>query len=120
MPSTTDILTTIEEEENFNIMQLAKTLEMSQGKLEKIMKALSECNLVEYDRQSGSVTLSPWLVDISSEIENVKPTTGTIILPKNQQVRLQDVTIGNFTDTDLELNIKLKPKQKEIAICKIS
>jgi len=120
MLSTTDILSIIEEEETYSLKQLAKKLELTKEQLEKILKDLSEHNLVEFNQQTGKVKLSPWLVDINREIENIKPATGTIIIPKNQEIKLQDIIIGNFTDTDLELNVRLKTKLKEIAICKIS
>jgi len=115
-----DILAIIEEEEAYNIKQLAKKLEIQLEQLEKILEDLSEHNLVEYNQQTGKVKISPWLTNINKEIEGIKPATGTIILPKNREIKLQDVTIGNFTDTDLELNMKLRTRQKEIAICKIT
>ena len=119
MLSTTDILAIIEEEEVYNVKQLAKKLEIRSEQLERILKDLSEHNLVEYNQQTGNVKMSPWLTNINKEIEGIKPATGTIILPKNQEVKLQDVTIGNFTGTDLELQVKLRTRQKEIAICDI-
>ena len=119
MLSTTDILSIIEEEKILGIKQLAKQLEMPVVQLEKILKDLGKHNLVEYNQQTGKVKISPWLINIDEEIEQLKPTTGTIILPKNQEIKLQDVTIGNFTNEDLELNVKIKAKRKEIAICKI-
>jgi len=119
MLSTTDILA-IMGEEAYNVKQLAKKLEIRLEPLEKILKDLSEHNLVEYNQQTGKVKISQWLTNINKEIERIKPATGTIILPKNQEIKLQDVTIGNFTDTDLELNVKLRTRQKEIAICSIS
>jgi hypothetical protein len=119
MPTTADILTIIEEE-TYNIKQLAKKLEIPTTQLEKIIKDLKEHNLVEYDEQTGQVKLPSWLVTIEREVENIKPATGNIILPKNQEITIQDVVIGNFTDKDLELNVRLKMKMKEIAICNIS
>ena len=120
MLSTTDILSIIEEEKIYDIKRLAEQLEMPVVQLEKILKDLGKHNLVEYSQQTGKVKISPWLINIDEEIEYLKPTTGTIILPKNQEIKFQDVTIGNFTNEDLELNVKLKAKQKEIAICEIS
>lgn len=117
MLTTTDILTTIKEEETYNIKQLAKKLEIPTEQLEKIIKDLREHDLVEYDEQTGQVKLPSWLVNIEKETENIKPKTGTIILPKNQEITIQDVVIGNFTDKDLELHVRLKMKLKEIAIC---
>jgi hypothetical protein len=74
---------------------------------------------VEYDEQTGQVKLPPWLVNIERQVEIIKPATGTIILPKNQEITIQDIVIGNFTDKDLELNLMLKAKLKEVAISKI-
>lgn len=116
MLSTTDILSIIEEQKTYHIKQLAKNLEIRVEQLEKILKDLSEHQLVQYDQQTGKVTLSPWLANINEEIENLKPATGSLILPKNQEIKIQDITIGNFTEKDLELNIRLKAKRKEIAI----
>jgi transcription initiation factor IIE alpha subunit len=120
MLSTTDILATIEEGKTPDVKQLAKKLEIQVEKLEKILEDLNEHNLVEYDQQAGKVKISSWLINIDKEIEDLKPATGMIILPKNQEIKLQDVTIGNFTEEDLELNVKLRAKEKEIAICKIT
>lgn len=116
MLSTTDVLSVIEEEETYNIKQLAKKLEIQVLQLEKILKDLSEHNLVQYNPQTGKVTLSTWLINLNRKAENIKPATGTLILPKNQQIKIQEITIGNFTKKDLELNIRLKAKRKEIAI----
>jgi len=116
MLTTTDILYTIEEED-YNIKQLAKRLGAQLDQVEKILKELSEHNLIESNPQTGKIKLSQWLIDINKEMENIKPATGTVILPKNQEIKLQDITIGNFTDKDLELNLRLTAKQKEIAIC---
>lgn len=120
MLSTTDILSVIEEEETYNIKQLAKKLETQVEQLEKILNELSDHNLVQYNQQTGKVTLSTWLMNLNREAENIKPATGTVILPKNQEIKIQDITIGNFTEKDLELNIRLKAKKKEIAISEIT
>jgi predicted transcriptional regulator len=115
MLSTTDILAAIEEETG-NIKQLAKRLEIPTEQLEKIIKDLKTHDLLEYNEQTGEVKLPSWLANIEKEVENIKPATGNIILPKNQEITIQDVAIGNFTDKDLELNVRLKMKLKEIAI----
>ncbi|MBS7636760.1 hypothetical protein KEJ37_05440 [Candidatus Bathyarchaeota archaeon] len=120
MLTTADIITAIVEEEICNIKSLSKKLEIPLEKLEKILIDLGEHDLVEYNQQTGEVKPSHWLADLSREVENLKPTTGTIILSRNQEIRLQDITIGNFTDADLELNVKIGAKQKEIAICKLT
>jgi len=119
MLTTVDILSIIEEQRIYDIKQLAKELELSLKQMEEILKDLSKHNLIEYNPKSGKVRLPSWLAHINEEIESIKPTTGEVILPKNQEIKIQDVIIGNFTKNDLELKIRLKDKLKEIAICDI-
>jgi hypothetical protein len=119
MPTTTNLLSMIKERRYFNIKQLAKKLGIQETQLEKIIKDLSKLNILEYNQQTGKIKLPSWLINVEKKIENIKPATGTIILPKNGEIRLQDAVIGNFTDDDLELNIRLTGKEKEIAICKL-
>jgi transcription initiation factor IIE alpha subunit len=118
MLSTMDILATIEEETT-DVEQLAKKLEIELEKLKKILTNLDRHHIIEYDRETGKVRLPAWLANVNKEMENVKPATGMIILPKNKEIKLQDITVGNFTDEDLELNVRLGAKQREIAISKI-
>jgi len=64
--------------------------------------------------------LPKWLININKKIEKQKPATGEIILPKFQEIQIQDTLFGNYTQKDLELKIRLKAKHKEIAICDIT
>jgi DNA-binding transcriptional regulator YhcF (GntR family) len=119
MLSTADLLTIIEEQRLFNIKNLAKKLEISQKTLHEILTNLQEHNLVEYNPKTGKVNLPKWLINVNKKIETAKPTTGEIILPKYQEIKIQDLLIGNYTKEDLELKIRVKAKHKEIAICTI-
>jgi hypothetical protein len=119
MPTTTDLLSIIEEEETIDVGHLAKKLGLHTNQLKEILEHLSKHNLVEYNQKTGMIRPPSWLIDIDTKIEGIKPATGTIILPKYQEIKLQDLAIGNFTDNDLELNMRLNGKQKEIAICKV-
>lgn len=118
MLSIADILMEIKEEE-CDIKSLAEKFNLTIERLEEILKCLSEYNIVEYEQQTGKVRAPIWLSEIEVKMEEVNPVVGTMIIPKNQKVRLQEITIENFTDMDLELNIRLGPKLKEIAICKM-
>jgi predicted transcriptional regulator len=120
MLDTMDILSIVEEEETCDSKQLAKRLGISLQQLEKILRDLSKKNVLEYDAETGEIKLPQWLSDLDKEIEEIKPTVGTIVLPKNQEIKLQDMVIGNLTDMDLELNVTLTMRRKEIAICKIT
>jgi len=120
MLSTLDILLTIEEQEIYDIKQLAKKLEIQLYQLKEILMTLSEHNFVEYNQKTGKVTLPAWIVNLDKAIETTKPAAGEIILPRYQEIKIQDVTVGNFTKNDLELKIRLKARLKEIAICDVS
>ena len=120
MSNTIDILSAIEEQETRDVKQLAKMLELPLERLRQIVTNLCEHNLIEYNPRTGKVTLPAWFMKINREIETAKPAVGEILLPKYQEMKLQDITVGNYTKNDLELRIRFKGKQKEIAICDIS
>ncbi len=120
MLTTADLLSALEEPKTTNVKRLAKKLEVQPNELKEVLKTLSEHNIVKYDQKTGEVALPKWLINIDKKIESIKPAVGEIILPKFQEIRIQDITIGNYTRDDLELKIRLKAKQKEIAICNIT
>ena len=120
MLSTIDILSIIEEQEIYDAKYLAKKLGIPLEQMKEILMNMDKHTLIEYDPRTGKVTLPTWLINIEKKMEKIKPTTGEIILPKYQEIKIQDITIGNFTKNDLELKLRFKAKQKEIAICDIS
>jgi len=117
MPDIKDILAIIMEGET-SVEKIAEKLKMPIDMLENIIKELSQHNLIVYDQQKGTVKPSKWLVDIGRETENIKAAVGTIILPQDREIRIEEISIGNFTDMDLELNFRFNSTRKEIAICK--
>jgi hypothetical protein len=120
MLNTVDILSLIEELKTVDAKQLAKKLEIPLGNLKEILTGLAKYKLVEYNEETGKIKLSNWLTKIDEEIEELKPATGAIILPRYQEIKIQDITIGNFTKNDLELKVRLKARLREIAICDVS
>jgi hypothetical protein len=114
------MLSLIEEQRTIDIKQLAKKLEIPIGNLKEILMDLAKYKLVEYDEKTGKIKLPDWLTKIDKEIEKLKPATGAIILPRYQEIKIQDITIGNFTKNDLDLKVRLKARLKEIAICDLS
>jgi len=120
MLSTIDILSFIEEQKTVDIKQLAKKLEIPLGNLKEILIDLARYKLIEYNEKTGKIKLPDWLTQIDREIEELKPATGAIILPRYQEIKIQDIAIGNFTKTDLELKVRLKARFKEIVICDVN
>jgi len=120
MLSTVDVLSTIEEKKTVNAKQLAKKLEIPLNSMKEILKDLAEHKLLDYNEKTGETKLPAWLTKIDEEMEELRPATGDIILPKYQEIKIQDITIGNFTKNDLELKVRLKARLKEIAVCDVS
>jgi DNA-binding transcriptional MerR regulator len=119
MLSTADVLSSIEEKRTVSVKKLAKKLEIPLDNMKEILADLAEHKLVEYNEKTGRTRLPNWLSKIDEEIEGLKPATGAIILPRYQEIKIQDVTIGNFTKNDLELKLRIKAGQKEIAVCDV-
>ncbi|MEM3731879.1 MAG: hypothetical protein QXE74_08970 [Candidatus Bathyarchaeia archaeon] len=105
------------EERISNIKQLSERLEIQIDQLHQILTNLNRHNLVKYDPKTGEVSIPKWLLNINKQMETLKPATGEIVLPKYQEIQIQDVVIGNYTRIDLQLKIRLGSRRKEIAIC---
>lgn len=115
-----EILCAVEDEGTVNAKELSKKLDVPMDQLDRILTDMMKKSVVEYNRQTGKIRLSKWIARLGKEVENLKPATGTIILPRNQEIKLQDIVVGNFTDKDLELIVRLKTNRKEIAICTLT
>jgi hypothetical protein len=120
MLRTIDILSTIEEQDVYDVKYLAKRLQVPLEQLKEILINMRRHSLIEYDPRTGKVTLPTWLINIERKMEKMKPATGEMIIPKYQEIKIQDIIIGNFTKNDLELKLRLNAKLKEIAICDTS
>ncbi|MEM1566741.1 MAG: hypothetical protein QW510_06655 [Candidatus Bathyarchaeia archaeon] len=120
MLTVADILALIEEQKTKNLKQLARETEIPKEQLHIILKDLSQYNLIEYDVKTGNVKIAKWLQNLNQKIEKGTPPIGEIILPKYGEIKLQDIVIGNYTSRDLELRVRLKARQKEIAICELT
>jgi len=117
MLRTIDILSTIEEQEVYDVKYLAKKLQIPLEQLKEILMNMRRHSLIEYDPRTGKVMLPTWLISIEKRMEKMKPATGEMIIPKYQEIKIQDIIIGNYTKNDLELRLRLNAKLKEIAIC---
>jgi hypothetical protein len=120
MLTVADILTLIKEQKAKDIKKLAKETEIPKESLHLILTDLSRHNLIEYNAETGEVTLPKWLLKVDRKIEKGKPAVGEIILPRYGEVQIQDTVIGNYTGRDLELKVRLRAKLKEISICELT
>ena len=105
-----------------SLTQLSKKLSLPTEQLTKISEILSEQGLIQYQEEARWVKANPEWRPILSEEEKLehKPTTGTIIIPPEESITIQNVQITNVTQKEVELWIKVCKKSTEIAISKIN
>jgi DNA-binding IclR family transcriptional regulator len=115
-----DLLSIIEEQKMIEIRQLAGKLKIPASGIREILRDLARYKIVEFDEENGRAKLPTWLARIDREIEELAPAVGDVILPRFQEIEIEDVAIGNFTRNDLELKVRLKARRKEITICDVS
>jgi len=113
-----------------NIDEVAKTLEVSQDKLQQIIKFLTETDLIQHNPATNQIKLNQnWKTliinqketDPNSEpqIQQSNTAVGTIIIPPQKTLIIQCTRITNLTENSLELEIRINKKLDEIAINKI-
>jgi len=113
-----------------NIDEVAKTLEVSQDKLQQIIKFLTETDLIQHNPATNQIKLNQnWKTLIINQKEtdpNSEPqiqqnntAVGTIIIPPQKTLIIQCTRITNLTENSLELEIRINKKLDEIAINKI-
>ncbi|MEM2911587.1 MAG: hypothetical protein QW146_03695 [Candidatus Bathyarchaeia archaeon] len=123
------LLTFISDNEWHTTEEVANALQISQEKAQKITKFLAEADLVTYNSETRQIKLKQnWKTLIINQKETA-PTeqvqlettaVGTIIVPPQKTIIIQNTHIANLTDVPLELEIRVDKKITEIAINKIA
>jgi len=118
-----DFLNLIKDGAWHSLTQLSKELSLPTEQLAKISETLSEQGLIQYREEAGCVRIdpewSPVLSEANEEEAEHKPTVGTVIIPSQESVTIQNVRITNVTEKEVELWIRVCKKLTEIAIGKI-
>ena len=106
-----------------NIDETAKTLKIPQKRFRQVIALLTEKDLIQHNPATNQIKLSQkWktlLINPKETQEEPTATVGTIIIPPQKTLMIQSTCITNLTDTNLELNISVNKKIREIAINKI-
>jgi len=121
-----DFLDFIKDGEWHSLTQLSKKLLLPTEQLAKISETLSEQGLIQYQEEARLVRINPeWSTVLSEANEEEaehkvehKPTVGTVIIPSQESVTIQNVRITNVTEKEVELWIRVCKKLTEIAISK--
>ena len=120
-----ELTTLLRDGEWHNLSTLAERLETPLNLVEEAVKFLAEKNLIHYDEESKRVKINQaWSTLFVRESkrgdETEKAAIGTIIIPDGQSILIQHTRISNLTGEDLELEIKVKKRLREITITKLT
>lgn len=103
--------------------ELSRELSLQVDQLVEVSESLAEKGLVKYDESRRWVKMVPgwesFLSEGEEKAEDHKPAVGTVILPPQESVRIQDTRITNATSLDVELWIKVCKKLTKLAISKV-
>lgn len=118
---TQTLLDLIDDGKWHSLNDLVQKLKAPLNELTKIVKALSECRVIEHEEKTEKVRLRSWVRNLPANIavEEGKVSVGSIILPPRSNITIQDTVISNFTENDLELAVRIDKKLKELAISKV-
>jgi hypothetical protein len=112
-----------------NVDQVVVELEIPHSKIQPIVSFLEETDIIQHNPATNQIKLNqnwknllvdhqnPNLEETDAKEENL--AIGTIILPPRQPLLIQSTRITNLTDSNLELELRLDSKIKEIAINKV-
>jgi hypothetical protein len=110
-----------------NTDEVAAKLEITQDKLQRIVKFLAESDLIQHDPTTDQVRINEkWKTLLANQAEdtaiqerNETTTMGTMIIPPQQTLVIQCTKITNLTNAKLELEIRIDKRIREIAINEI-
>jgi len=115
------LLYTIDDGEWHTLTQVAKELEWSIQKVLKVTQYLAQGRFINYEEHTEKVKLQPW-VRTFPRGEWIKPgkrSTGTVLIPPDGSVTLQETVIHNTLEAEVEVTFMvLDEKLAELLITK--
>jgi hypothetical protein len=115
------LLYTIDDGEWHTLTQVAKELEWSIQKVLKVTRYLAQGRFIHYEEQTEKVKLQPWVRKFPRG-EWTKPgkrSTGTVLIPPDGSVTLQETVIHNTLEAEVEVTFMiLDEKLAELLITK--
>jgi hypothetical protein len=114
------ILETISNGSWQSLKDLAGRLKASVEDIKDEVNTLSRFGVLVYNEKAGKVRLSAWVQNFKEKAETAgkKSAVGSIILPPEGYVSIQNIVVSNFLDKPVELGIRTGAKLKEISISK--
>ncbi|MGB9853694.1 MAG: hypothetical protein ACPLRY_02665 [Candidatus Bathyarchaeales archaeon] len=131
MPTKLERLLTLLGDEKWHTQEeVVDALQIPKEKVQTITRFLADADLIIRNGETNKIKLNQkWKTliinqkeqDIETEVQAHLENTavGTIIVPPQKTITIQNTRITNLTDISLELEIRVDKKLKEIAINKI-
>jgi len=124
------LLTLLGDEKWHTQEEVVNALQIPKEKVQAITRFLAEADLIIRNEETNQIKLNQNLKTLiinqkerSKEAEAQTPlentAVGTIIVPPQKTITIQNTHITNLTDKSLELEIRVDRELKEIAIGKI-
>jgi len=124
------LLTLLGDEKWHTQEEVVNALQIPKEKVQAITRFLAEADLIIRSEETNQIKLNQNLKTLiinqkerSKEAEAQTPlentAVGTIIVPPQKTITIQNTHITNLTDKSLELEIRVDRELKEIAIGKI-
>ena len=119
-----EFLTLLGDDVWHNIDETAKILKIPQTKFQRVITFLTEADLIHHNSTTNQIKLNRnWKTFLINHKEiQARPETtalSTIIIPPQKTLVIQSTRITNLTDTNLELEMRIDKRIREIAINRI-
>jgi transglutaminase/protease-like cytokinesis protein 3 len=115
------LLYTIDDGEWHTLTEVAKELEWPIQRVLKVTRYLAQGRFIHYDEQTEKVKIQPWVRKYprGEWIKPSKRSTGTVLIPPDGSVTLQETVIYNTLEAEVEVNFMvLDERLAELLITK--
>jgi len=112
----------IEDGEWHRLEDVAEELGISHSRVQGAAEYLAGGGLIQYDEEKGEVRVKDWVKRLPGAEwqEPGKRSFGAVTIPREGDVKVQDTTISNNLDLDIEVAFVIAgEKLKEISISKV-
>lgn len=101
--------------------KIAQDVGLVEEKLLDMVEFLSNQGLIRFNREARWIKISPkWRgIIFEEELVEAKPSIGTIIIPPEQSLSIQNVQISNETNGTLEFGISISKDVMKLAVTRI-
>lgn len=102
-----------------SINELSDQLGLPPSKLTKLSKFLSDHDLLQYDEKTHRIKIKlVWKLLLPSEEEPTEPkiAVATFMIPPQTSIDVQSTRISNISKVEVEVNLRIDDKIKEMAI----